>query len=213
MFNTHSHRSDVQRRAFTLIELLIVMSIILLLAAVLIGTVPGIFKRARIAQTKNMFGGWATSLLSYKSTYRYYPNLGAGYNSNEDSYFTLDQEEVGQNFVRALSARDMDGRELTDEERKNLNRKGQPFCTFPSEHYLDNKPQKHKLADAFGNTNIHIVLDTDDDNILKLKNADDFRADDIGLIESTKLNARILIYTLKKDGGSSSDFEDVWHKQ
>lgn len=196
------------RCGFTLVELLAVIMVIGILAAVLLAVLPLANKRAGKVASQSTFVQWASAIASYKGTYSFYPDLGTGYTSQADTYYTLDDGDQGQNFVRTLSGRNPDGTALTDSERKKFNPRGREFCTFPSEVFLDNDPKKAKLADRFGNTRIRIVLDTDSDSMLTLKEKPE-NTTDLGLINGNRLQAKIFIFTLKADG---ADFEDVFVK-
>ncbi|MDR2429303.1 MAG: type II secretion system GspH family protein [Puniceicoccales bacterium] len=196
------------RRGFTLIELLTVIMIIGVLASILLGVLALANKRANKAATQSMFVQWASAIAGYKGTYSFYPDLGTGYTAQSDTYYTLDDGEQGRNLVRALSGKNPDGTALTDSERKKFNPRGREFCTFPSEVFLDNDPKKAKLADRFGNTRIRVVLDTDSDSMLTLKEKPE-NTTDLGLVNGNKLQAKIFICTLKADG---ADFEDIFVK-
>jgi prepilin-type N-terminal cleavage/methylation domain-containing protein len=63
------------RRAFTLIELLTVMAIIGILAAIIIPTVSSVRVSANKAKTKVQFNQWASAIESFRSEYGYYPSF------------------------------------------------------------------------------------------------------------------------------------------
>jgi prepilin-type N-terminal cleavage/methylation domain-containing protein len=68
------HRS----RAFTLIELLTVIAIIVVLAGIAIGGIKGAKNRAAIARAKTELAALASALEDYKRYYGDYPQLGVG---------------------------------------------------------------------------------------------------------------------------------------
>jgi prepilin-type N-terminal cleavage/methylation domain-containing protein len=207
--SSRAFRAPVRRSGFTLIEILTVIAIIGILAGVLLSVIQGAREKANKATTQAMYSQWAIAIGQYKSTYGFYPNLGAGYSVNEDTYYNLDQGEVGENFVRALSGKSMDGSDLSDSERKSLNRKRQTFCEFPNSYYLESNPKKKKLADYTKNTKIRILLDTDRQTGIVLRELPE-NPKTLGLQEGNRLNAKIFIYTLKSDG---TECEDVWLAQ
>ncbi len=65
------------KRAFTLIELLTVIAIIAILAAITFGVVKGVNERAAIAQAKAELSSLALSLEAYKHQYGDYPQAGS----------------------------------------------------------------------------------------------------------------------------------------
>ncbi|MDR3228831.1 MAG: prepilin-type N-terminal cleavage/methylation domain-containing protein [Puniceicoccales bacterium] len=207
VFRTSAPR---HRSAFTLVEILLVVAIIAVLMALVAGAAMQVIRAAKKQKTVTMYSQWATALDSYKSSYGGYPNLGSGYNSAGDSSYLLDQSEVVENFVRALSARNIDGNELSDEQRKSLNRRLKNFCTFPNENYKDGNPENKLFTDHMDNTKIHIVLDTDSKPGIVLQDQDmPEDPEPLKLQDGNRLNASIYIATLKKDGGDGGDFEDV----
>lgn len=153
---------------------------------------------AKDAALKATFRQWAMALNSYKAAYSTYPNLGAGYDVAGDTYYSLGEGDVGENFVRALSGKNMDGTRMSDTQRKSLNRELRSFCAFPNDVYLDQDPATKKLADYLGNTHITIVLDTDNtgDIILKKKPKNKTA---LKLQDGDRLNAKIFIGTFEED--------------
>ena len=205
----HKNRS-LGRRAFTLIELLLVIAIIGIVSALLLVAIKGAQNTALRTASEATFQQWAQSLARYKAEYKYYPHLGSGGTSSSDSYYTLDNEEICANFVRALSGRNIDGTELTSAQRRDYNPRAQEFCSFPNNSYMNDDPKTRRLADRFGNAKIRIVLDTDGDGSVVLRELPE-KTLDLGLLDGNRLNAKIVIYTLERDG--SADYRDVIVKQ
>lgn len=71
------------RRAFTLVELLIVMAIILVLAGIVVGVQRGVYQKQSMARAEADVQAIATALESYKLRYGDYPWLGDGSNGVE----------------------------------------------------------------------------------------------------------------------------------
>src|SRR5262245_40100760 len=85
-----SHQNP--RSGFTLIELIIAMSIIVLLMAVLITCTTKLRERAKLAAAKTLLEKVQTGLESYRLYYRAYPQpmpLAAGYTESETLYYFL----------------------------------------------------------------------------------------------------------------------------
>src|SRR5438045_7679958 len=78
--NAHSdlvffRRSYANKRAFTLIELLAVIAIIGILAAILIPTIGSAQTAARKAKTRSQFAQWAAAIEAFRQEYGYYPTF------------------------------------------------------------------------------------------------------------------------------------------
>jgi prepilin-type N-terminal cleavage/methylation domain-containing protein len=76
-----SLKRQAGNRAVTLIELLTVIAIIAILAAITFGVVKGVNERAAIGQAKAELSAIAASLESYKRQYGDYPWIGSAANS------------------------------------------------------------------------------------------------------------------------------------
>jgi prepilin-type N-terminal cleavage/methylation domain-containing protein len=200
------------RRGFTLIEILAVVAIIGLLAVILLPAISGVLRKANKTVTQGMFNQWASAISSYKTTYQYYPPLGSSTGDNEDSYYDLDQADVLKNFIRCLSGRNLDGTELTAEERTNYNERGHPFCAFDSKGFRNQDPKTEKLVDFTDNSHIHIVLDTDLNNSILLRGELPGTKTELGLLDDNKKSARIFIYTLGKEA-PGGDGENIFAAQ
>ncbi|MEO0795052.1 MAG: prepilin-type N-terminal cleavage/methylation domain-containing protein [Verrucomicrobiota bacterium] len=159
------YRNTPSRRdGFTLIELLTVVAIIGILAGILIPAVGGAKKSALKTQSRAQFSGWATALEQYKAEYGHYPTIGSLSTGG-----TLNLNTNGEEFVKALSARDVDGRSLSDADRRRLNRKGISFYSFGDAELTDENgdlDDSGRLYDAFGNSNIFVKVDHDNNGIV-----------------------------------------------
>jgi prepilin-type N-terminal cleavage/methylation domain-containing protein len=83
---------QVGQRAFTLIELLTVISIIGILSAITFGVVQGVRERAAVSQAKAELAVLAQALEAYKLQYGDYPQTGAAV--NDQSPFTPSGEST-----------------------------------------------------------------------------------------------------------------------
>lgn len=161
--------------AFTLIELLTVVAIVGLLAALLF---PGI-KSARIAankaRTRVQFNQWAGALENFRSEYGYYPVLS---DSNLVNPPGQDSDPATLHlFHDVLAARRRDGSALpayssaTDPQFPEIQNRRLISClTFGDADFSDD----NLVRDAFGNTAIAVLTDRNLDGIVKA--GDDFVA-------------------------------------
>ena len=111
-------------RAFTLIELLTVMAIIGILAAIIIPTVSSVRVSANKAKTKVQFTQWAAAIESFRSEYGYYPSFDSSNKVNGSAVSSGDHM-----FHDILAGRKRDG-EAIGSAASSQNRKRIAFYAF-----------------------------------------------------------------------------------
>ncbi len=142
------------RRAFTLIELLTVIAIIGILAAIIIPTVSSVRVSANKAKTKVQFNQWAAAIESFRSEYGYYPAFDASNKVNGGAVSSGDHL-----FHDTLAGRRRDG-EAIGSAASSQNRKRIAFYTFSEGDFTDTESAvPNLLQDAFGNTEIAVLVD------------------------------------------------------
>lgn len=198
------------KKGFTLIEILVVIAIIGLLAALLVPVIGTAMQKVQITTMRSKYSGWVSAIEQYKSVYDYYPILNKGASVGDDEHYNLGEGETGLNFVKALSGRDPEtGDKLSKEDQRSFNRRGRSFCDFSPEDFTqeDGTVDYTTLADTFGNTNIHVVMDTDDNKHIIIPS--EYMPEDATEAESDAkgLMKKVIIFTSKKDG---EDYEDVY---
>jgi prepilin-type N-terminal cleavage/methylation domain-containing protein len=142
------------RRAFSLIELLAVITIIGVLAALVIPTVAAVHASADRVRTRVQFEQWTMACAQFRQEYGYLPALGTG-NKLKTAADT-------QAFVRMLSGRNVDGSDVAATTDLMGNTKRILFHAF-----ADAELPNGLLTDAFGNTEFGVLCDVDGDGLVK----------------------------------------------
>ena len=159
-------------RAFTLIELLTVIAIIGILAAIIIPTVSSVRVSANKAKTKVQFNQWAAAIESFRSEYGYYPSFHTSALVNPSGQST--DSTVLHIFHDVLAARKRSGDALPTLisgtgplAPESQNRKRISFYTFSEGDFSPNDSTSPNLIqDAFGNTEIAVIVDRNLDGII-----------------------------------------------
>lgn len=199
-----------KRSAFTLIEILVVIGIIGVLAMVMVPAIGLAKDSLTKTKTKARFNEWVTAVKQYKMTYGFFPTLGQNAASGTDSHFNLADGSNSEAFVKTLSGRDpQTGDKLKGTERSKYNRKATPFCDFSGDDYtqLDGSVEEGKLADGFGNNNIHLVMDTTGDGRVEIPQQ--YLPDDATEDEKNEkgMLGTVIIFSSDKDG---EDYTSVY---
>ncbi|MCD8283226.1 MAG: type II secretion system GspH family protein [Opitutae bacterium] len=199
-----------KKPGFTLIEILVVIAVIALLAAILVPVVGAAMRKVKETTTKSKFTSWITAIEQYKQTYQYYPILETGRSVGDDEHYDLGDGNMSLNFVKALSARDPStGDKISRSDQKNFNTKAKEFFAFSVEDFTqeDGSVDYGTLADGFGNRHIHVVMDTDGNKRVVIPSA--YTPDDATDAEtdSSGLMKTVIIFTSKNDG---DDYENVY---
>ena len=143
-----------KKTAFTLIELLTVIAIIGILAAILFPALGAAKTATNKAKTRSMFAQWSTSMGLFKNEYGYYPIIGTGNKIDTTK------------FAGALTGRKMDGTKYLTNNDANLcgNSKMLSFYSLSTSD-LDTATQT-SIVDAFGNTDIAFLVDSDGNGVI-----------------------------------------------
>lgn len=152
-------------RGFTLIEVLAVVTIIALLAALLIPSLGSARTAARRAATKARFNQWAAGLEAFRSEYGYYPTLAPGGHVNDGAAGDLGGDHP---FHDLLAGIHRDGSALPAgapaDSAGAQNPKQIRFVDFAEADFNAGG----LLQDAFGNSDIAVLLDRDLDGSIRV---------------------------------------------
>jgi prepilin-type N-terminal cleavage/methylation domain-containing protein len=174
-------------RAFTLIELLTVIAIIGILAAITIPTVSGVRNSAKKTKTRIQFTQWSAGIRTFKQVYGFYPRFevtGGKHKVNGSLAYngaTLADEDY--RFRELLSGKGaksiIGGFEFASAEKDSSsarqNSKRQTFVTFDISEVVsttgaDSGDPDLKadgaLKDAFGNVDIVVLVDRNNDGFI-----------------------------------------------
>lgn len=153
--------------AFTLLELLSVMAILGVLAALIFPAVRSARVSANKARTKVQFSQWAAALEGFRGEYGYYPAFdpAALVNGGASTAITGDHP-----FHDILAGRKRDGSPLLPTgPAATQNRKHISFHSFSDSDFTDaSSPRPNLLRDAFDNTEIAVLVDRNLDGVIRI---------------------------------------------
>jgi prepilin-type N-terminal cleavage/methylation domain-containing protein len=159
-----------KNKAFTLIELLTVIAIIGILAAIIIPTVGAVRTSANKAKTKVQFNQWASAIGMFRQDYGYYPFFDGTNAPTADANFDLNDSTSKQRFVEILSGRLPNGSALTVNTPGSplwQNKRKSSYYSFSDgELVISGTNTVDALKDAFGNIQIIGIIDYDGNGVI-----------------------------------------------
>ena len=200
-------RPDSSRRtAFTIIELLTVIAVIGILAAILIPTVSSVRRSAAKARTKVQFSQWAAAIEAFRSEYGYYPQFDASNKVNGGA------GSSGEHlFHDILAGRRRDFSPLASgSTAANQNRKRIAFYAFGEGEFTGTDAAiANVLQDASGNTDIAVLVDRNLDGRIDSSDYTPFPAvggmtPSVADIPSSGLRLQVAFYAPAPDADSSN---------
>ena len=152
------------KKAFTLIELLMVIAIIGILAGILIPTLSAVKKQANVTASKNQLSQYVNAIQLFKGEYGFYPFADA-----QDTGKNINS--LSDDFIETLSGRD---KRTGESKEAGNNRRRIAFHSFSeNEFYMESNGTVNptKIADRLNNTKIFIVIDGDGDGKVTVPSA------------------------------------------
>lgn len=139
--------SHSKRTGFTLVELLVVITIIGMLMAILLPAIGAATENARSLQCKNRLKQTATAMASYESRFNSYPGYVNGVDVETNS--SSDHREVPMPWLVAIMG-DLERNDILDQWKQgNLTAPYLDFFTCPSDPPLEpGKPSTSYVANA-----------------------------------------------------------------
>jgi len=156
-----------QRRGFTLLELLAVIAVIGILAALIFPAVRSARVSANKARTKVQFSQWSAAMEGFRSEYGYYPAFDPTALVNGGATTPITGDHL---FHDILAGRKRDGTPLPPTgPAATQNRKLITFYSFGDADFTGaSSPAPNLLRDAFDNTEIAVLVDKNLDGVIRI---------------------------------------------
>ena len=164
MAPTRSTTSSTTTRpaAFTLVELLTVLAILGILAAILVPVVGRAQEAARRTKVRTQFAQWAAALDGFRAEYGHHPSFAAGGASSAPDLCRVN--EVPGLFFQTLTGRSGTGGAPDLDRAAAANPRRIVFVAFGAAEL--GTGAHPSVCDDFGNTDIVLLVDRDGDGLI-----------------------------------------------
>ena len=187
------------KKAFTLVELMIVIAIIGVLVGMLTPMISGAYKKALATNSKTFMSNMASALERYRDDNGDYPSF-----LTSSARVNLDDSDNAEKLYKALTGKTPEGKRLSAADRRELNRRCTNYMDF-NMNSLVKKGSKWKIIDSFGNPNIYVCVDADNDGFIKTgfpSRKDGISSSELSEVVPNSKNglmSKVILFTLKKD--------------
>ena len=161
----HRHPTSTRPNAggFTLVELLTVIAVLGILAAILVPVVGRAQESARRTRVKSQFAQWTVAIEGFRAEYGYYPNFATATSTPLPAACRVN--EVAGLFFQTLTGRRGDGGASDLPRALAANPRRVPFLAFTADEA--GTGANPMIGDAFGNTDIVLLVDRDGDGLIQ----------------------------------------------
>lgn len=202
--------------AFTLIELLTVIAIIGILAAIIIPTVGAVRISALQSKTKVQLTQWGSAVELFKQEYGYYPIFPDNRVNGSMVYNSTTVSGDNKYFQEVLSGRGLGGgtpATFVSADAAAHNRKRMSFYSFSDTEITSaakGDPSTGAVRDAFGNVEIAVYVDRNGDGLVNATDAawTGVRSLDeagSGTPEAADVKAGVIFYSPGKGGSTDAN--------
>lgn len=187
------------RKAFTLVELMIVIAIIGVLAGMLTPMVSSAYRKALATNSKTFMSNMVSALERYKDDNGDFPKF-----LTSSPRVDLDENDNAENLYKMLVGKNPDGSRLSAADRREFNRRCTNYMEF-NMNSLRKDNGRWKIIDSFSNPHIYVCVDADSDGYIKdgfPARKDGLSADELSeIVPNPKvgLMSKVIMFTLKKD--------------
>ncbi|MDR2436189.1 MAG: hypothetical protein LBD33_02675 [Puniceicoccales bacterium] len=180
-------------RAFGLAGILIIILMVGILSGMVFAGIASHRNAILTTRTRIQFIQYESALKAYCREYGEMPPF-----IGQEEMFWLDCDGNSELLIKALSGRNPDGGQLSEQDKEYLNPLSKRFYTFTDSDFFrreDETVDRSQLADAFNNRSICIVMESVLDNDTEIPKSILPRVIQKQVIDSA-LNAQIVIFSV-----------------
>jgi len=207
-----------KKNGFSLIELLVVISILAILAAVVVPSVAGFLGTSEKVKMQAIFRTWVTQIVQFKSHYGYFPPFLLQYSEGEPVSFLVD--DVESKFIASLKGKvkviGEGGWSVMSDDLTSQNPKALEFHAFSEDEFEKNGhivayESLKVLVDYDGDGVINLPPDLVDEILNSL--ASDHSPEELSQInreEFARVHEKVIFFITSNESSSSAE-DDNWY--